>query len=109
MRFYRIDLDSTGLGPVRIGDLAANLPDDAAIWRTMEEANRWPVSAHLLATVIDQLNLLLWSKTEDGERGRNYPVPTPRPGASSHSKQRDSEVNPMDLDELKKFLQRPRE
>lgn len=109
MRYYHIDLDSTDIGPLRISDLVANLPDDASVWRNLEEMNRWPVSAHLIATVIDQLNLILWSKTEDGEKGRNRPDPIPRPGVEEKKKNSDGEVQAMDLDELKEFLARPRQ
>lgn len=109
MRYYSIDLDSTDLGPLRIGDLAANLPDDAAVWRTLDERNRWPVSAYLIAAVVDQLNLIIWTKTKDGEKGRNRPTPIPRPGVEEKTKNRDSEVQAMDLDELKAFLARPRQ
>ena len=109
MRYYHIDLDSTDIGPLRISDLVANLPDDASVWRNLEERNRWPVAAHLLASIVDQLNLILWSKTEDGSKGRNRPDPIPRPGANENSATHDSEVQAMDLDELKEFLSRPRQ
>lgn len=108
MRYYRIDLDSTDLGPLRVADLAANLPDDAASWRSIEERNRWSVSAHLLATVVDQLNLLLWSKTKDGEKGRNRPSSIPRPGGTEDLNN-DGEIQTMTVDEMKEFLARPRQ
>ncbi|WP_216395533.1 DUF5361 domain-containing protein [Arcanobacterium phocae] len=40
----------------------------------------WQDTEYLLAVVIDQLNWLIWSKTADGQKGRNRPEPIPRPG-----------------------------
>ena len=52
------------------------------------EVSDWSVSEHLLASAVDALNWLVWSKTEDGAKNRRRPKPIPRPGASTTGDER---------------------
>ncbi|WP_155980834.1 DUF5361 domain-containing protein [Nocardia sp. CNY236] len=64
-------------------------PQDSALLRAMNpDRYRWGQVEHLLADLVDVANLLLWSKTKDGSRGRNRPSPYPRPGVNDTTKRR---------------------
>lgn len=51
-------------------------------WRAVKVMLRhpWQDAEHLAALQVDVARLLLWTKTEDGSKGRNQPDPIPRPG-----------------------------
>lgn len=57
----------------------ANDPHSALV-RAADPDHLWDLHAHLLANIADSLNLLVWFKTRDGQKGRNRPKPIPRPG-----------------------------
>lgn len=40
----------------------------------------WTVGDYLLAELVDVAHWLQWAKTEDGQKGRNFPARVPRPG-----------------------------
>ena len=63
------------------------------------EASDWSVSEHLLASAVDALNWLVWSKTEDGAKNRRLPKPIPRPGASTASDERRVKGTGMTVEE----------
>lgn len=44
------------------------------------ERGRWSDVEHLLAWIVDLLNLLVWFKTKDGQKGSNRPKRVIRPG-----------------------------
>ena len=57
------------------------LPTDSALLRSMNpDADRWKLSQYLLADMTESLRWLMWSKTSDGQQGRNRPQPITRPG-----------------------------
>lgn len=58
--------------------MALYLPPDSATQLAVNEG--WTLADHLLAVQADHLAILAWQRTRDGERGRNKPVPIPRPG-----------------------------
>lgn len=46
-----------------------------------EEAQiNWSHTNMLLASAVDALNVLIWQKTSDGQKGKNHPKPIQRPG-----------------------------
>lgn len=49
---------------------------------------KWDLKDHLLATQLDRLNILVWSKTKDAHRKppRNMPKRVPRPGVDERPK-----------------------
>lgn len=56
-------------------------PEGSAFYsHSAGEAAVWGLGEQLLATVVDQVNVLLWQKTKDGYKNRNRPKPIPRPG-----------------------------
>lgn len=52
----------------------------------MNDEWRWNLTEHLQAAMVDALNLLVWSKTEDAAKGRGVPKPVPRPRAGEAKK-----------------------
>lgn len=53
----------------------------SAIYRaTFGEQATWSVTDHLLAALVDLMNLLVWFKSKDGQRNQNRPKPVERPG-----------------------------
>ncbi len=67
----------------------------------------WDVSDYLLATIADAQRWLVWAKTKDAQKKRNQPKPIPRPG-ETEAEGRTSEVQSMDVDQMKAFLSRRR-
>ncbi len=52
---------------------AIGLKGDSRIKMKMQNLKH-PLETMLLAVAIDRLSLLVWSKTKDGEKGKNRPV-----------------------------------
>lgn len=65
----------------------------------------WPVETYLLADAVDSLRFLAWAKSKDGQKNRNRPKAIPRPGRKAATA---TDVQAMPVDELKRFLARPR-
>ncbi|WP_225985530.1 DUF5361 domain-containing protein [Janibacter melonis] len=94
----------------------AYLPKDAAVWAAafpddVAEA-AWGLSEQLLAAILDVVNWLQWSKTEDGRKNRNRPRLVKRPGVEDTSRSAETQQFGSDaipLDELADFLQWGRE
>lgn len=72
--------------------------------REIDPRAAWTVTEYLLAQAVDALNLSVW--VQSGGKRRRKPKPVPRPGAERED--RFSDVEPMDVDDLKVFLARPR-
>ena len=62
----------------------------------------------LLASVVDSQNWLVWAKTRDGQKNRNQPSPTPRPGVEGVEKRTKGEAVPIDKFKEKMALLRAR-
>lgn len=64
--------------------LAASPPHTALHYFQNE---KWDLKDHLLATSLDRLNVLLWTKTKDAAKKppRNFPKRIPRPGVDERS------------------------
>ncbi|MGV9676206.1 DUF5361 domain-containing protein [Nocardia sp. NPDC003482] len=78
------------------------LPADSALSRAANpEEHRWQLTQQLLADMTESLRWLVWSKTEDGARGRNMPDRIPRPGVRSH---RERIGTAVDIDRMNDFL-----
>lgn len=60
---------------------------------------KWTLTDHLLATQLDRLNVLLWTKTKDAHKKppRNMPKRIPRPGVDERPKQPHVEASVMDI------------
>lgn len=60
------------LPPSLVAVLAVGLHDDARIYRKVNGSKTSNIEI-LLASCVDQLNYLAWTKTVDAEKGRNRP------------------------------------
>lgn len=60
------------LAPSLFAILAKGLPENARIKRKMAKT-KGSVEEMLLANISDLLNLILWTKTKDGQKNRNRP------------------------------------
>ena len=60
---------------------------------------RWTLGDHLMATALDRLNVLLWTKTKDAHKKppRNMPKRIPRPGVEQKKKSPEVEGSVMDV------------
>lgn len=66
--------DYRQLPPSRVAIFAIGLRDESRIKMKLGGAKVTP-EILLLSGVIDRLNLIIWSKTKDAEKGRNRPKP----------------------------------
>lgn len=64
--------DFKSLPLTKIAIFAKGLREDSRIRMKMSE-NKFNVKESLLAGILDRLTLILYSKTKDAEKGRNYP------------------------------------
>lgn len=81
-------------------------PGSALSVSTNGESFLWSSEAHLLATVVDALQLQIWQQSK---KGTNRPQPIPRPGGDRHGRKtygRGRGVTPAQLDELKRLRER---
>jgi hypothetical protein len=46
---------------------------------TFGEQATWGAAEHLLAGLVDLMNVQVWMKSKDGQKNRNRPKPIPRP------------------------------
>lgn len=94
-----------GVPLLEVAAMAAHLPDESATIRARRPDDTWELSEQLLAAAVDRLSILIWQKTADGMKGRNFPAPILRPGvepddgATTYGK--DSAVP---LDEMTEWL-----
>lgn len=58
--------------PTDIARFAVGLRDDARIKLKMNQT-AYSLNTMLLASIVDRLSLLVWSRTKDGEKGKNRP------------------------------------
>lgn len=65
--------DYKQLPPSKIAVFSVGLRDDSRIKMKLND-RKIPLNSILLAGVNDTLNLLLWTKTKDGQKGKNRPT-----------------------------------
>lgn len=68
--YHIYDFESLPLTKIAI--LAKGLREDARIKMKMSQS-KFNVKESLLAGILDRLTLILYSKTKDAEKGKNYP------------------------------------
>lgn len=68
--YHIYDFESIPLTKIAI--FAKGLREDARIRMKMSQS-RFNVKESLLAGILDRLTLILYSKTKDAEKGKNYP------------------------------------
>lgn len=66
---------------------------------------KWTLTDHILATALDRLNVLLWTKTKDAHKKppRNMPKRIPRPGVDERPKRPEVEASVMDITQFLKM------
>lgn len=72
-------------------------------------SNEWGWNEILLNQANHNLEVLIWSKTEDALKKRNYPKPFVPPFMEPLLKKGDPEQVAMSVDELKEYLTKPRQ
>lgn len=58
----------------------------------------WTLEAHLLASQLDALNIMIWQKSKDGSKNRNRPKPIDRPGVKTSEKTTGTAMSIEDAD-----------
>lgn len=88
-QFYGLELGACS--PRRAWVLAQHLPREARVTRAIDEEATWGAQEHLLANVVDLLQLSNWLyiAAHTGEKGRppKKPEPLRRPGEQKQNKQ----------------------
>lgn len=78
-------------------------PPTSALMRHLDpEAVAWTLEAHLLASVIDVLNIANWQRI--GKKGAPRPKPIPRPGAAGDPDVERLGKDPLPVDEMADWL-----
>ena len=103
-RFYGLDMDELGytVRVRRAADLAGNLPEEALIWRHIDERATWDTTKHLLATIADNTGFIAWTKTKDAKQGQ-WRGAIERPGFTT-----SPNVQKLDPENMLRILRMPR-
>lgn len=74
-QYYGLDLDGMGrdYSTLHAAVLATQLPEGSRLARAIEPDAVWTLDRALMAVVANDLNWLVWSKSRDGQKGRNKP------------------------------------
>lgn len=80
-------------------------PRSSALFRAINpDEYAWGVAEQVMAQAADALNVLVWFKTKDGQKGRNQPDRIPRPGVQPKQSKRHVKATAMPVDELRRRL-----
>jgi len=83
LRTYGVDTLGPGLSPRRVWVLLSNMPA-GAVPQWTDSAAAWSVESHLLATLLDAVNMLTWVQVaKASKRKPKQPKPVDRPGRQS--------------------------
>lgn len=89
------------LGLVEATDLVVYLPDDSVTFTAV--AGGWSLANQLAAAQVDELRVMIWQKTKDGQKGKKQPKPIPRPGFEDTSSQSFT-AKPVSIKEMQKRI-----
>lgn len=89
------------LGLVEAIDLVVYLPDDSVTFTAV--AGGWSLANQLAAAQVDELRVIIWQKTKDGQKGKKQPKPIPRPGFEDTSSQSFT-AKPVSIKEMQKRI-----
>ena len=106
-QFYGLNIDGMGrdFSTTHAADLLVELPGESRIKRTYGGDGTWDFDRLLASLTVDALNLIVWQRTKDGQKGRNRPKPiTPQPKAGG----RNIGGASMSIEELNEILSRSR-
>lgn len=98
LRFYHLDLASDLGGPTlpwpRLARLLRHLPPESATWQAVAGPDAvWSTTDHLLALVVDVLQVANWQRA--GDKRAKRPEPLPRPGMPGRA--RRSALSPAQM------------
>ena len=104
--YYGLNLDRMGhdYTVAHAACLVSQLPEGARLWVAINPDAVWTADRTIMAAILNDLNVLLWSKTEDGRRKRNRPKPV----GPFKSPGRHIATTGMSIEELEEALSRPR-
>lgn len=107
-RHYGLNLSHPDVGLLDLADLAANLPEDSTVWRSIDPKAEWTTNEWLLARIVDAVEFIQWSKTKAATRnGASWKSTLPRPGIHKRTPTYDTgpKWTPDHLDDV---LSKPR-
>lgn len=84
---YGLDVTTAVLTPRRTMVLLRRLPPGA--WTDPDSAASWTIEAHILASLVDAVNHLIWlTQRVNSKKAPKQPKPFPRPGQKTKPEQR---------------------
>lgn len=89
------------LGLNEATDLVVYLPEESVTLTAV--AGGWTLANQLAAAQADDLRVLIWQKTKDGQKGRKPPKPIPRPGFEDKSSQNFT-ARPVSIKEMQRRI-----
>lgn len=106
--FYGLCLDGMGrdFSTIHAAALVVQLPEGSRVRSAYRPDAVWTVDRSLMAGVLNALNFIAWTKTRDGQRNRNRPVPV-GPAADA-ARGRKAPATAMTVGELRTALAEPR-
>lgn len=69
----------TGFTYAHAAALMRQLPRESRVAAKLNPDSMWSMGEHMLASLIDRADVLIWQNTEDGRKGKNRPKQIPRP------------------------------
>lgn len=92
MRAYGLRLDEQTIrayGIQFLADLTSGLPAGSVLWMEMDTPAAWTTETYMMATLIDQMNALMYGLSDPKSRG-SRPELLPRPGSHPHGEPRQA-------------------
>lgn len=91
LRWFHVDLldvGTVGLSWRRLGSLVACLPPESLVVAVASGERQWGPTEHLLASVVDAVEINTWMVAAVNSAGKRpqRPKPVPRPGVRSEAK-----------------------
>jgi len=106
-QFYNLDIAE--VPRARAARLLAQLPSESRVFRTMRPELNWGWQETLLNKMWYDLELLVWSKTEDATKKHPRYKPMPYvPDFLKLNAKESREYEAHDLDDIKSILTKPR-
>lgn len=91
LRFYHLDLAADlggeSLSWPRLARLVRQLPPESATWQSFTGPEPWGTTEHLLALIVDVLQIANWQRA--GDKRAKRPEPLPRPGMAGGPRRSD--------------------
>lgn len=91
--------------PHHIAELVRFLPQDSALYATVDEDAAWDMDRTLLAMIYNSLNLLMWGMSDKNKRGAKPEMILPK---RMKRKSRTIDAQVMPISQLMEILARER-